>query len=86
MAGDTIPRDGCFLEKLREMTGGEPIFLRYLVDDVVRWGAAADSRLDDLPSMKDVGACFEQQFAHLRGEVWELLGLIAAAKGPKTAA
>jgi len=89
-AGDAVPRDDAFIQRLVDLTRGEPLFLRYLCEDVADWGEEAEARLDALPPLEEVEDYFRMQLGLLderaEGEdIHHILGMLVVARGGMTA-
>jgi len=89
-AGDTVPRDDAFIQRLVDLTQGEPLFLRFLCEDVAKWGEEAEAKLDALPPLKGVEDYFQEQLrllgARPEGEdIRHILGMLVVARGGMTA-
>lgn len=89
-AGDSVPRDDAFIGRLVELTGGEPLFLRFLSEDVAMRGAEAAARLEALPPLAGVEDYFREQLQALEARAegktaHHVLGLLRVAHGPLSA-
>ncbi|HIC94745.1 MAG TPA: ATP-binding protein, partial [Anaerolineae bacterium] len=89
-AGDAVPRDEAFVQRLVDLTRGEPLFLRFLCQDVADWGREAEARLDALPPLEGVEDYFREQLRLLgeraEGEdIRHILGMLVVARGGMTA-
>ncbi|MCH9647687.1 MAG: NACHT domain-containing protein [Deltaproteobacteria bacterium] len=72
-----------FAERVRRLTGGEPLFVRFVGETLASQGEEALFRLEQDPP-EDVGGFFRDQLRALEktaeGELsWDLLGLLVAA-------
>lgn len=64
-AGDQIQRSDDFIKKLLDRTKGEPLFLRFLCQDIAGWGEEAQKHLQEIP--RETKEYFQRQFKLL----WE---------------
>ena len=62
---DPVSRDALFVEQLLHLTQGEPLFLRFLCQQVAEWGEKAKDKLTTLPKLKGVEDYFRQQLRQL---------------------
>ena len=62
--GDSVKRSDDFIKGLIEQTNGEPLFLRFLCQDIADWGEQAKAHLEEMP--REVTAYFQRQFKLLR--------------------
>lgn len=88
-ADDRVTRDAGFLAQVMEVSGGSPLYLRHLVEDIVAWGGTASEHLTEMPG--EVRAYYFWQFELLdRGiretryevEAFDILWLLALAREP----
>ncbi len=70
-SGDKIERSDAFIQKVLEHTNGEPLFLRFLCQDIAGWGEEAEKHLEETP--KKVSEYFRRQFELLRDRITEAL-------------
>jgi tetratricopeptide (TPR) repeat protein len=78
-----------FAPRVLAATGGEPLFVRFVGQDVAMRGEAALREIEAHPP-RDVEEYFRQQLAQLRGRAdgevsWDILGLLTVAFGGMTA-
>jgi hypothetical protein len=62
--GDQVPRSEVFIVRLVAATRGEPLFLRFLCQDIARWGEKAERHLEEIP--QGVEQYFIRQLEQLR--------------------
>ncbi len=91
-SGDQIERSDEFIERLIEQTNGEPLFLRFLCQDIADWGEQAEAHLKEIPG--EVKEYFQRQFKLLRERTKEahdrilpldILKILMVAHGGMTA-
>jgi hypothetical protein len=88
-AGDPTPRSDDFILQVQVISGGSPLYLRHLVEDIVAWGEDAGPRLSLLPRRVDeyYGLQFERldreiKKARYEQKAFDIIWLLAFAYEP----
>lgn len=91
LMGDRVQRKETFIDQVLKVTKGEPLYLRFLCEDIAVWGERAQEMLSQMP--EGVEKYFRLQFTFLRTQVqgkpyektvFDTLGLLVLAKAPLT--
>lgn len=91
LMGDRVQRKDTFIDQVLKVTKGEPLYLRFLCEDIAVWGEKAQEMLSQMS--EGVEKYFRLQFTFLRSQVqgrpyektvFDILGLLVLAKAALT--